>query len=280
MTDRKAWLLRIGVGGAMGVALLLPLGSLFNDLVNGGLLRMGGSFEPVWISPDLIRRTGSAPLALTLQLLLYFAFGGAVGVATLPFAEAGRTLLARSLAHFAVTAGIFSLLLWLCGWAFSGQALLFCLALLAAVYVLVWLGRWMGWYAEVTELRARLGLTAGPSPLKWRETLPYLPFVLLMCLLLPALLRWIDHAVVVDTLLFSGLFYPFLFLPTAALCSAFALGRREGFCPLYPLLCLVCCLPSVFLLFNHTALFHCLVAGAAALLGNGLGALWRRCACR
>ena len=30
---------------------------------------------------------------------------------------------------------------------------------------------------------------AGPSPLKWRETLPYLPFALILCDVLPVLLR-------------------------------------------------------------------------------------------
>ena len=274
MNERRQWLVRILLGGLAGMAVLLPLGLLFNDLVNGGLISMGG-FRWYWISPDLAWRLGGAQLpALVIQLVLYFALGAAVGVSTLPFADDGRTLVLRSLTHFAVTAGLFSLLGWLCGWAYDIQALLLYIALLAAVYLLIWLARWVGWYAEVSEIRARLGLSSAPSFLKWRETLTYLPFSLLVCILLPALLRWIDLTFVVDVPVFSGLIYPFLLLPVAGLCSGISLGKRQGFCPLYPIACFLLYLPMVFLLYNSSALFHCFVIGITALAGNCAGALW------
>ena len=66
------------------------------------------------------------------------------------------------------------------------------LALLGAIYLVVWLGRWVGWYAEVRQLRSALGLEAGPSPLRWRESLPYLPVLLLVNAVLPAVLALLD----------------------------------------------------------------------------------------
>ena len=42
MTHRqKQWLVRILIGGLIGIAALVPVGGLFNDLVSGGLLAMG-----------------------------------------------------------------------------------------------------------------------------------------------------------------------------------------------------------------------------------------------
>ena len=126
------------------------------------------------------------------------------------------------------------------------------------------------------QLRTLLGLDAGPSPLKWRETLPYLPFVLLLCDGLPLLLRWVDRAVVVDVPVLSGLVLPYLLLPVAGFSSGLSLGKRQGVCPLYPVACFVCYLPMVFLLFNYTAMFHCFMVVVPALAGNVLGWMYRR----
>ena len=89
---------------------------------------------------------------------------------------------------------------------------------------------------ELTAIRAKLGLSPGPSPLKWRETLPYLPFAALLCLLLPLALRLFDGGYVP---VLSGLLYPYILLPAGAFCSALSLGRRRGFCPLYPAACVL-----------------------------------------
>ena len=146
----KQALLRMGAGGAAGVVLLLPLGGLFNDLVSGGLIAMGPHIPFRLVSSDLARLAGSEVLALVIQLLLYFALGALLGLSTLPFADDGRSLVLRSLAHFAVTAGVLALTVWLLGWAWSWQALAVYLILLGAVYLLIWLARWGGWYAEVS----------------------------------------------------------------------------------------------------------------------------------
>ena len=237
--DKRRALVRLLAGGVIGVAVLIPLGGLFNDIVSGGLISMGIHTPFRLVSADLTLRLGSAPLAFAVQLALYFLLGAVVGVSTLPFAGDGPTLVLRSLAHFALTAGLLTLTCTLLGWAWSWQAMAVYLVLLAAVYLLIWLGRWVGWYAEVSAIREKLGLDPGPSPLKWRETLPYLPFALLLCLALPMALRLLDAA---DVPVLSGLLYPYLLLPVGGFFSGLSLGKRHGLCLLYPVLCALCAL--------------------------------------
>ena len=276
MTERKKqWLVRILIGGALGVAVLVPLGGVFNDIVSGGLVAMGEHTPFRLVSDNLEYLTGSAPLALAIQLALYFALGAVAGVATLPFADGGRALMRRSLAHFAVTAGLLSLTCTLLGWAWSWQAMAVYLVLLAAVYLLIWLGRWVGWYAELSAIRAKLGLAPGPSPLRWRETLPYLPFAALMCLLLPLALRWfLDSPIPLATAVYAG-----LALPVGGVFSGLSLGRRQGFCPVYPLACALFALGFVLLakLTSNVADGVMIpIALCSALLGNAAGAAVRR----
>ena len=270
---KRRALTRALVGGLLGVAVLIPLGGLFNDIVSGGLISMGIHTPFRLVSADLTLRLGSAPLALAIQLVLYFLLGAAAGVSTLPFADDGPTLVLRSLAHFALTAGLLTLTCTLLGWAWSWQAMAVYLVLLAAVYLLIWLGRWVGWYAEVSAIREKLGLPPGPTPLKWRETLPYLPFVALLCLGLPALLGMFDAP---DVPVLRGLLFPWLLLPVGCFFSGLSLGRRKGFCPLYPLVCALCTLAAVFWVYNSSALPYCAVALGCSLAGDLAGAAFGR----
>ena len=276
MTDRqKQWLIRILLGGLIGIAALIPLGGVFNGLVSGGLIAMGPN--PIFrlVSYDLAYLTGSAPLAFAVQLGLYFLMGAVVGLSTLPFADDGPTLVLRSLAHFAATAGALTLLVCLCGWNWGKVVpLVVYLALLAAVYLLIWLVRWAGWYAEVAAIRAKLGLVPGSSPLKWRETLPYVPLALALCLGVPWLLRQLEGS---GMPLLSGAIYAQLLLPVGCLASGMWLGKRHGFCPLYPVVCGVGMLAAVFLLYNYTVLIlFCAIAFGSALLGVAAGAYPRK----
>lgn len=205
-------------------------------------------------------------LGTALGFLLWSLFGAEVGIATLPFADSGRALVVRSLIHFAATSA--TVAAWAClnfGW----RELLFFLVPLALVYALVWLGRWVGWYAEVAAIREKLGLAPGPSPLHWKETLPYLGFALLLCDVLPAVLRLFDAP---DVPVLTGLLLPFLLLPVGGFMSGLSLGRRHGFCPLYPAACGLFYLPMVYLLMNGSTLFHCVIVLGAALAGNLAGA--------
>ena len=165
--------------------------------------------------------------------LLCAGLGGAAGAATLPFADDGRQLLLRSWAHFAVTSALFVLLMArFYGWWWEGLLLLE--GMLAVLYALIWLGRWIGWYVEVMRLRTLLGLDAGPSSLKWRETLPYLPFVLLLCDGLPLLLRWAEHEIqrgsILELPILSALILPFVLLPAGGFFAGLSLGKRQGVC--------------------------------------------------
>ena len=266
MTRRqKQWLVRILIGGLAGMAVLVPVGGLFNDLVSGGLIAMGTRTPFLLVSYDLERLAG--PAALAVQLGLYFLMGAVVGVSTLPFADDGATLVRRSLAHFAVTAGALALMVCLCGWNWGRIVpLLVYLALLAGVYLLIWLARWVGWYAEVATIREKLGLDPGPSPLKWKETMPYVPFALGLCLALPALLRVFDAP---DVPVLSGILYPML-MAVGCFFSGSFLAKRQGFCLLYPVLCALFLIPTVFCLY-HGILSYAAVAFLAALTGEVLG---------
>ena len=226
--DRKKALPRVLLGGLLGVA-----GYLLLSFVTQPGAFFGGSFT-LDFTFCFNARVPEA-LGAALGIALWFAFGAEIGLATLPFADDGPALVRRSLLHFAAMAA--TVTAWsLLNFRRPAETLAF-LVPLALVYALVWLGRWVGWYAEVAAIRARLGLAPGPSPLKWRETLPYLPFAALLCLALPLVLRWIDTVDVVPVL--SGLLYPYLLLPVGAFCSGLSLGRRRGVCPLYPAACVV-----------------------------------------
>ena len=202
--------------------------------------------------------------------------GVMAGLATQPFADSGRELLLRSAGHFVMTGAFFALLVVELDMTLDWTGVLLWEGLLALLYLLIWLGRWIGWYVEVSQLRELLGLAPGPSPLKWRETLPYLPFVLVLCVAVPVALRGIERAVGTDFPALTGIVYPLLILPVASLCVGLSLGRRRGLCPLFPLACFMCYLPMVFVLYNTTALFHCFMTALPALGGNLAGWLWRR----
>jgi hypothetical protein len=217
---------------------------------------------------------GRGPAAVTC--LLCTALGATLGAAALPFADNGPALLRCSLIHLGATALEVSLLLWVSVGLRDGRAWALWMGILVLVYALIWLGRWVGWYAEVRQLRALLGLSPGPSPLKWRETLPYLPLVLLWCDVLPPVLGWIDHTVVADVPVLSGLVLPYFILPVVSFCAGLSLGKRQGLCLLYPAACFLCYLPMVFWIYNYTALFHCAMTALPALGGNVLGWLCRR----
>ena len=236
-------------------------------ILAGGLLGLG--FSVVLVS-YIVGARGPSPATC----LLCTALGAAVGTATLPFADNGRSLLLCSAAHFGITAVLFTLLTAQLG--ARGVELLAWLVILTLAYAVIWLGRWVGWYVEVMQLRTLLGLAPGPSPLKWRETLPHLGFALLLCGVLPLLLRWADHAVSADVPVLSRLLLPYVLLPVAGFSSGLSLGKRQGVCLLYPAACFLCYLPMVFLLFNSSAMFHCFMVAVPALAGNVMGWMYRR----
>ncbi len=266
--DKKQAMIRALIGGLTGAALLLALVWVLDAMPwMSHIWHFRNPFAvwAEWLMDDYGWPSPSLP-----NLCLAILAGAEVGVATLPFADSGRELVARSLVHFLVMSATVGL------WAavnFGVRELPFFLIPLALVYVLVWLGRWVGWYAEVAAIREKLGLAPGPSLFHWKESLPYVGFAFLLCDVLPLALRVCDAT---DVPVLVGLLLPYLLLPVGSFMSGLSLGRRHGFCPLYPLACGVFFLPTVFLLMNYTALPHCLMAAVPALAGNLAGAARRR----
>lgn len=260
---KKQWLVRALIGGVAGLAAHLLLGYVLGSFSIIGPSHFMGFVFPYCGFPYELEWLG------TLLSFAFFAlFGAEVGVSTLPFADSGRELVAHSLLHYAVTAitvGAWVVLNFPHEPFFGLPSFLIPLTLL---YAVIWLGRWVGWFAEVAAIREKLGLAPGPSLFHWRETLPHLGYALLLCDVLPFALRLFDAP---DVPVLTGLLLPYLLLPAGGFLSGLSLGLRHGFCPLYPLACGLFYLPVVFLLMNSSALFHCAVVACAALAGDLVG---------
>lgn len=239
----------------------------------GGLLGSGiYLFLRFWFSYWL-HITPDGLLRPILGFVLSAILGCMAGLATHPFADDGHSLLRESVLHYLVTAALFvALILTLGG---NALACIVWTAILTVLYLGIWLARWIGWYMEVMQLRELLGLAPGHSPLKWRETLPYLPYVLLLCDGLPLAAFLVDK-LWSDIPVLSGLVVPYLLLPIMGFISGLSLGKRQGVCLLYPAACFLCYLPMVFILFNSSAIFHCFMVSVPALMGNIIGWLYRR----
>lgn len=279
--SRTALMLRILLGGVMGALLAPALVWITSVLLLPEESQAVGSLSLTAaagiVTPEMAEKFGSVEAAVLTQSALGALFGAVVAMATMPFVDDGKELILHSLLHFAATAGSFSLLLWVCRWVDGPGYILLWVGVLALLYGLIWLGRWIGWYMEVIRLRELLGLDPGPSPLKWRETLPYLLFALLICDLLPLFLRGLELLLGIrDVQVFTWLLYPCLLLPVIGYVSGLSLGKRQGVCPLYPAACFLFYLPMVYLLFHGRALFHCFLAAVPALAGNVTGFLYRR----
>ena len=267
--DKKQAQRRITLGILAGLAVHILLSYLL-----GLQAFLGPEIAAVFICPTCSFPPPFEGCGVLLSILLFALLGAEIGIATLPFADRGPSLLERTAVHFTLMAA--TVALW-AGLNFGQTGALFGLILLASVYVLVWLGRWVGWYVEVAAIRAKLGLAPGPSLLHWRESLPYLVFALGLCLGLPALLRLADPQ---DVPVLSGVYFPFLLLPIGTFCSGVSLGHRHGFSPLYPVACALLSVAAVFLLFNGSALFHGGISLVCALMGNGVGTLLKKRATR
>lgn len=271
---RRTYLRRALLGGGIAwlALFLLCFGIASVDFVGLG----GGHFDLM----DTLSRTQlstdeaylafgrSRVLANLYQSAAVFALGACLGLSTLPFDETWTRLRALSWLHFPVTCLCAVAALWFVAdspWAAAGIG--------ALGYLAVFLCRWLCWYGEVLDIRRRLRLPdAPPSPLRWRETLPYLPAAVLLGIALPLLARLCDP---VDVPVFSGLLYPFLLLPIGSFLAGMALGKHRGFCPLFPLACVLCYLPMLWILFNFSAFFHLFLTLFPAFLGNLLGAILR-----
>ena len=161
MTKRqKQWLVRILVGGFLGVAVLFLIGAAMGSPFFYG----SSSFRGLVLVDGVmvLRLGGQEGLAVAVQILLFFLLGAATGVATLPFADDGAALLRRTLAHFAVTAVLVALL---AGLNFGRYGILVWLLLLVVLYLL-WGVLLLGWNTRWCAYRAlSVNYRNAPMPL-------------------------------------------------------------------------------------------------------------------
>ena len=272
MTETKKLLTRAIIGGVTAKLLLLGFWVWFHltGITPQGVVPVG-DFNLVSRATEAM--FGSYWLAAVVAFTCAFALGAAIGISSMPFADDTRSLLKDSFVHFIVTGGLVLLNVWV-------QCLLdlswFFLAAYTLLYLLIWFGRWVGWYVEVDRIKVKLGLAPAHSPLKWRETLPYLPFLLVLCVALPIVLVWVDR-VVLSAPLLSEFLMPYLLFPVVSLCSGISLGKRQGFCILYPVAAYLLHAPIALWLFGH--IFYLILADILftfALIGNIIGTVHRK----
>ena len=268
---RRTYLRRALLGGGIAwLALFLLCFGIASIDYFGGRPEFWDTLSRTQLSTDeaYLAFGRSRVLANLYQSAAVFALGACLGLSTLPFDETWTRLRALSWLHFPVTCLCAVAALWFVAdspWAAAGIG--------ALGYLAVFLCRWLCWYGEVLDIRRKLCLPeAPPSPLRWRETLPYLPAAALLGIALPLLARLADP---VDVPVFSGVLYPFLLLPVGSFAAGMALGKHRGFCPLFPLACVLCYLPMLWILFNFSAFFHLFLTFFPAFLGNLLGAILR-----
>ena len=262
---KKTWIVRIVVGGVIGMAVLLLIGAFVGSLsLFGDKLSFRG-FQ--FVDGTMEHLLGSKALAVTVQFTLFFVFGALAGIATIPFAEEGRELLVRSALHFLAMEAVCCVGVLL---NFAGtESPLPWMAALALLYVLVWLGRLAAWWSELDAIREKLGLAPVPSPLRWRESLPSLGFALLLCLAAPLALHFFDAP---DVPVLTAMLWPYVLVPVGGFMGGLSLGKRHGLCPLYPAACVPLTLAATLLLHNSSPWINGGIALAAALAGNLSGA--------
>ena len=251
-------LIRAALGTLFGLCLQVLLASLWASLFSPRLefsMMIFSSQHP--LPYDTSER---------LSTLLMMLIGAEIGLSTLPFSEYGKSLRLETVLHFA----LMMLTVAALGWVLGGrQGIIEWLLPAALLYVLIWLDRWVGWYAELGQIREKLGIAPKPSPLKWRETLPHIGFAFLLCAVLPLALSALDP----DHIL--SLLFILLFIPAVGFVTGMSLGKLQGFCPLYPVACGVFVLTTLPLIDAGGWWISPAFALAPALLGNLLSAAIR-----
>ena len=251
-------LIRAALGALFGLCLQVLLASMVTSLFSPRL-----EFSMMVFSAQHPLSYDASEVLSTLLMML---IGAEIGLATLPFSEYGRSLRWETAGHFAAMMLTVSAL----GWVLDGWHSVFVWLIPAALlYALIWLGRWVNWYAELAQIKEKLGITPTPSPLKWRETLPHTGFAFLLCAVIPVALTALDR----DHILW--LLFMLLFIPAVGFPVGVSLGKRQGVCPFFFLSCGVFSLSSIPFTAAYDWWMCPLFALVPALLGNLLGAAIR-----
>ena len=146
-TFRRELIRRWAIGfpwGAAGVYLIFLLGNLFTIPAPANGM--------IWVVSDtLSSRWGSPVTAALVQFLWSGALGAMLSMAGLPFLAERRTLLWSGL-HLLLTALVFSLAGWRCGWFPYPETWLLLLGLLLLCYLLMWVIHWIGWRQALRQI--------------------------------------------------------------------------------------------------------------------------------
>lgn len=251
---------RLGFGTLCGLAGMAPLGVLFPYTQHSALTALCG---------------GSVQLAGLARLAAGAAWGAAVCAGALLWRRERGTFLTSSLWNYLLDGGAFVLWVWVC-FGFQPQYPLVLGGAFTGLYLIGWAVRWLTCRRDVDAIREKLGLSlppAAPSPLRWRESLPYLLLAAALFLGLRPALTPLDGA---DVPLLTGLFLPWLAFPFIAAVTGFGAGLRHGLCPLLPAAVLLAFLPNLL----YRTVPYCWPQAAVYTLltlgGNLLGMAWSR----
>ena len=152
--DIKGALWRILIGGLCGWGVLFLIGYIAGSISLWGPSSFRG-FQ--FVDGTMEHLLGSEARAIAVQFVLFFLLGALAGVATMPFADTGKVLFLRSMAHFVATEAVVWVTVML---NFAGtESPLPWMKIMAVVYAVIWGLRWLGWWFELGAIRKKLGLT-------------------------------------------------------------------------------------------------------------------------
>ncbi len=260
---RELWQ-RLGFGALCGTAGMAPLAILFPYKADSSLTALCG---------------GSLQLAEFVRLGAGALWGAAVCAGALLWRRERGNFFTHSLWNYLLDCAAFVLWGWCCmGFSLYGPTVMFLWGVFTVLYAIGWVVRWLTCRDDVNAIRKKLGLgSPAPSPLKWRESLPYLVLTAALFLCMRPLTAPV--AASPDVPLFQALILPFLAWPFIAAVSGFGAGLRYGFCPLLPLTAGLAFLPNLLWETASYSWVQALLYAAAALLGELAGILrreWKR----
>lgn len=219
---------------------------------------------------------GSPVTAALVQMLWSGLLGAALGTAEVPFLLERGTILWSGV-HVLVTAAVFLLTGWRCRWfpdISMWDTWWMVLLFLLLGYVVRWAVRFLGWQADLRAMRRAAGLDPDPEEPPGKAMVPYLLLAAGAEILAPLALIFASP---LNFWALAGLVYPYIVLPffcfvsTSSLASRF---RRRWLA--YPLVCMAMILPTVFIMYNSSALFFVGIAGVTSLAGGLTGTVLRR----
>lgn len=219
---------------------------------------------------------GSPVTAALVQMLWSGLLGAALGTAEVPFLLERRTLL-WSGAHVLVTAVVFFLMGWQCKWfpdIRMWDTWWMVLLFLLLGYVVRWAVRFLGWQADLRAMRRAAGLDPDPVEPPGKAITPYLLLAAGMEILAPLALVFASP---LNFWALAGLVYPYIVLPFFCFLSTSSLASRfRRWWLIYPPVCMLMILPTVFIMYNSSALFFVGIAGVTSLAGGLVGTVLRR----